>query len=209
MIIVDTREFRSKVVKELFERDVEFQPLQLQVGDYLIGEEICVERKSPKDFVDSLIDKRLFTQLAKMKKEYKRPIVIVEGKEDIFGVRKVHPNAIVGMISTIVVDYNIPIIFSRDEKQTADYIVSLKNRTEKEPRPIVKVEKGTTTKEVQERIVQSIPGIGVMAAKKLLKRFKRLKTIFNLSVEEIKGVEGIGEKVAKELYKISNEEYKD
>ena len=93
MIIVDTREFRSRVVKELFSKGIIMQSLMLGVGDYLIGEDVCVERKSVKDFVNSLVDKRIFTQLRRMKDEFRNPLLIVEGAENIFSVRKVHPNS--------------------------------------------------------------------------------------------------------------------
>lgn len=209
MIIVDSREFKSKVVKELFNNDVDFQSLQLQVGDYLIGENICIERKSTKDFIDSLVDKRLFEQLNNMKNEYKKPLIIVEGGENIYSVRKVHPNAIRGLITTILLDYNIPIIFSKDEIDTASFLINLQKKEDKQPKPLTKVEKKITTVEVQENIIQSFPGIGIKAGKKLLNHFKTLKKIFNASVEELIEVDGIGKKNAEEIYKTGNLEYKD
>lgn len=209
MIIVDTREFRSKVVKELFNNDIEMQSLQLLVGDYLIGEDVCVERKSVKDFVDSLIDKRLFEQLKRMKEEYRKPILIVEGVESVYSARKVHPNAIRGLLATILLEFNVPIFFSNNEEDTAGFLITLMNRMDKEPKPVIKTSKGVTNKEVQENIVQSLPGVGVKAGKNLLKSFKKLNSLFNAGVEELLKVEGVGEKTAEKIVEVITEEYKD
>ncbi|MBN1923851.1 MAG: hypothetical protein JW791_03780 [Nanoarchaeota archaeon] len=209
MIIVDTREFKSRVVKELFNNDVEMQALQLQVGDYLIGEDLCVERKSVNDFVDSLIDKRLFEQLSRMKSEYRKPLLIVEGGESVYSARKVHPNAIKGLIISIIVDYGIPILFSRDEADTAGFLISLVNRSEKKPKPLSKKVKSFDLTSVQENIVQAIPGIGVKAGKNLLKHFKKIKILFNAEISDLSEVEGVGRKTAEALHKAANKEYED
>ena len=209
MLIVDTREFRSKVVKELFNNDVDIQSLQLQVGDYLIGEDICIERKSVKDFVDSLIDKRIFEQLKLLKSEYKKPLLIVEGGESIYSVRKIHANAIRGLIASIIIDYGIPIFFSSDEVDTAHFIITLLKRMDKKSAPLLKIDKMILDSEVQESIVQSFPGVGVKASKKALSYFKTLKSFFNAGVNELLGVEGIGKKNAERIFEITNKEYKD
>lgn len=209
MIIVDTREFRSKVVKELFNKDVNIQSLQLRVGDYLIGEKICVERKSVKDFVDSLIDKRLFEQLKSIKSEYESPLLIVEGGDDIYSVRKVHPNAIRGVLASILLDFKIPIFFTKNETDTANLLITLLKRSDKTPRPILKKRKKACLSEVQLSIVESLPGLGVKNSKALLKEFKTVKSVFNASVESLRVVSGVGEKTAREIFKVASEEYKD
>jgi Fanconi anemia group M protein len=209
LIIVDSREFKSKVVKELFNHDIMMQSLKLSVGDYLIGEDICVERKSVLDFVDSLIDKRLFEQLNSIKNEYKKPLIIVEGGESIYSVRRVHPNAIRGLIASIIIDYEIPIFFSSNESDTAQFLITLLKRSNKSPKPITKTISKVLTSDVQESIVQSIPGIGVKATKGLLKSFGSLKNLFNASKKDLEGVDGVGKKTAEEIYKTANKEYKD
>ncbi|VVB75289.1 3'-flap repair endonuclease Xpf [Candidatus Tiddalikarchaeum anstoanum] len=209
MIIVDSREFKSKVVKYLFEADVEMQSLQLLSGDYQIGEDICIERKSVQDFVDSLVDKRIFEQLRVLKQSYKKPLLIVEGGEHIYSVRKVHPNAIRGLIASITLDYNVPIIFSQNEEDTANYIISLMTRSVNEPKPLSKVQKKTNLSDIQEAIVSNLPGVGIKSARKILLKFKTLKNLFNSSVEELKNVEGIGGKNAEKIIETATKEYEE
>lgn len=208
MIIVDSREFRSSVVKTLFKKGVKIQSLKLRIGDYLIGESVCVERKSVKDFVDSLIDKRIFEQLKELKEEYNKALLIVEGGESVYSVRKVHPNAIRGLITAIVIDYDIPIIFSNSEDDTADYLTTIHNRLNKERVKVIKGDKKVLTSNIQESIVEKLPEVGVKTGESLLKHFKTIKALFNASVSELEEVEGVGKKTAEKIFKIGNKEYK-
>ena len=68
---------------------VEFKVLE--VGDYIISDRVAVERKTAEDFVNSIVDKRLFMQLKDLRK-YQKPILIVEGRE----FSRLHENAIKG-----------------------------------------------------------------------------------------------------------------
>ena len=43
-VIVDMREFRSELPSLLHKRGIEIEPVTLEVGDYILSPEICVER---------------------------------------------------------------------------------------------------------------------------------------------------------------------
>lgn len=58
-IIVDMREFRSSLPSMLHAAGVEVKPCTLQVGDYVLSPEMCVERKSLSDLVQSFNSGRL------------------------------------------------------------------------------------------------------------------------------------------------------
>jgi Fanconi anemia group M protein len=65
-IICDNRETASSVVRTLSLMGVNLRLEQLQVADYLISKRVGIERKSAKDFNDSIIDGRLFTELSEL-----------------------------------------------------------------------------------------------------------------------------------------------
>ena len=67
--------------------DLKVQTQQLTVGDILISDTIAIERKAKKDFVNSILDKRLFPQLIDLAKNFKRPVLIIEGEENIYSIR--------------------------------------------------------------------------------------------------------------------------
>ena len=52
---------------------------KLSYGDYIINDMITIERKTAKDFLVSIIDGRLFSQLSNLKKFCNHPILLIEG----------------------------------------------------------------------------------------------------------------------------------
>src|SRR3989338_485953 len=206
-IIVDFREKGSSILKNLVDLGVDLNLRQLDVGDFVFGR-IGIERKSVRDFVDSLIDGMLLSQIKELRR-FERPLLLIEGEDDIFSVRKVHPNAIFGMIGAIAVDFNIPILYTKNSSETAALIKVLAKREleERGDFGIRIVKKPTSTKELQEFVVSSFPGIGGGLNKRLLEQFGSVRKIVNSSIDELKDVEGIGERKARDLVEIFDEEY--
>jgi len=58
-VVVDMREFRSSLPSLLHAASVVVIPAQLIVGDYVLSNDICVERKSVPDLVQSFNSGRL------------------------------------------------------------------------------------------------------------------------------------------------------
>ncbi|KAL7718281.1 DNA repair endonuclease [Entamoeba marina] len=77
-IIVDIREFRSELPLELFLHNFQLIPKQIEIGDFLLSPDICVERKAPMDLVGSLKSKRIQKQLLNMQRKYKTPVLLIE-----------------------------------------------------------------------------------------------------------------------------------
>ncbi|MFH1771072.1 MAG: DEAD/DEAH box helicase [archaeon] len=208
-IVVDHREKGSKVIKELLEENIKIDLQSLNVGDFLLSDNVVVEYKTKKDFVDSIIDGRLLHQLRELT-QYLKPLLIVEGEQDIYSQRNIHKNAILGMISTITVSYRIPIIFTKDSKETAALLKIIAKR-EQDPEKKgfqMHTAKPLSLTEQQEYIISSIPGIGGNLAKPLLKEFKSVKKVINASEDSLKKISLIGEKKAKKIKEITDSEYK-
>jgi len=184
----------------------------LPTADIIVSNKIGIERKTIQDFVNSIIDKRIFTQLKDLKNNFENPIIILEGKEDIYSVRNIHPNAIRGMLATIVSSFNIPIINTKDSQDTAEFIKILANREQSNNEKEFAInfsKKPMTTKEQQEFIIESLPGIGPSLSKSLLRKFKKVKNIINADINELKKVNKMGPKKAKEIQLILEEIYQD
>ena len=77
IIYADDRELSNRVCKKLFELDADIKQIRLEVGDYLLSKNVCVERKTVKDFVNSIIDKRLFQQAKDLTENFKKPIIVI------------------------------------------------------------------------------------------------------------------------------------
>ncbi len=208
-VMVDNREFKSLVVRELTKMNVTIIPKQLPFGDYIISERICVERKLVADFLQSLIDGRLFTQLKNMKNEYLRPVMILEG-DGLFTSRRINTSAIYGALVSIISDFNIPIISTASARESAEMIRALALREQLEGRrvPSIRGEKGPmSVHERQQFIIESLPGVSATLALRLLEHFGSVSAVFQADPGSLTEVQGIGKKTAEEIKKVIDEKY--
>lgn len=72
------REFRSELPSMLHRRGLDIEPVTLEVGDYILTSDMCVERKSVSDLIGSLQSGRLYTQCLSMTRYYRRPVLLIE-----------------------------------------------------------------------------------------------------------------------------------
>jgi Fanconi anemia group M protein len=208
-IIVDHREYRSNVVRNLSVRGASIEPQQLNIGDYVLSSRLGVERKNVDDFLQSLIDGKLFKQVARLRDAYSRPVLIIEG-EGLLTKRNISHNAIFGSIVSIIVDFGIPMITTKNALETADLLHIMARREQREDKKEVAVRGEKTSmslREKQQFIVEGMPNVSAVIAKRLLGRFGSIKNIVNASEEELREVDGIGENIASEILGILNSLY--
>ena len=209
-IYVDYREANSGVVEELESLGMSTVLIPLSVGDYLISKDVCVERKNAADFASSIIDGRLFEQAKKIKEEYQKPLIIVEGNIEKACAR-ISRNAFFGALASLLVDYSMPVIFTKNCAETAQLIASIARRERAEGRmPRLRVDKKKMN--IDERIryvVEGLPNISSIMAERLLQRFGTVRAIANASEGELKSVRGIGDKTAKEILRVLTTKYGD
>ncbi len=211
-IIADAREKRSGVVRFLSDEGALVELKPLPIGDFLCSSRAVVEVKRSSDFVSSIIDGRLLCQLKEMKESFEKPVLIIEGShEDEMGMpRNVHPNAIRGMLAAIAVSYGIPIINSKNPRDTAGLIAAIAKREKeaKAPEPSLHPKKPATLKQQQEYVMASLPGLEIKLARALLEKFGSVKEIMNASEEHLQKVELIGPKKAASIRKVVDAEYR-
>lgn len=215
-IIIDHREDKN-LIKNLLKKKIDIKIKQLISADIIIygkdylGNDVSVgiERKTQLDFLNSIIDKRIITQLIGLKENFNMQLLIIEGQENIYRLRNFHPNSIRGMLSSILLDLQIPIIETKSINDTIAFLETIISRLEKPRKNIslLKKRKPLTLKEQQEYLVESLPGVGPSLSKALLKNFGSIKDIINASPERLKEVEKIGKKKAEEIKKITDSKY--
>jgi len=202
-IIADIHEKNSLVIAELIHLGADVELKHLNLADYIISQDIAVERKTINDFASSMMDRRLLDQLRDLKANYKNPLLIVE-KEDHQDLYKpslhsnIHENAIRGMILTIALQFNIPIIFTDGYEDTAKYLMILAKKQDKPEQEFSLVAKrhAYSMKDQQQIIIESFPGIGPKTAKEILKHFKTIKNFANATDEELKNIPKLGKKAS-------------
>src|SRR5438045_4678952 len=80
LILADHRERAGGVVSYVEGLDgVRVEWAHLLVADFLLGDGVAVERKGARDFVASILDRRLFDQAERLLDSYERPLLVLEG----------------------------------------------------------------------------------------------------------------------------------
>ncbi|MEM4261851.1 MAG: DEAD/DEAH box helicase, partial [Candidatus Diapherotrites archaeon] len=191
-IYVDTREQASRIIPELQNYGMKVIIKQLEVGDFVLSNDVVIERKTISDFLSSLADGRLFNQLALMSSTYSAPLIILEGNyQEIFTERNFHENSIRGALSSIALNYRIPIIQSSGFEETAKYIFLIAKREQLGEEKEIRLrtgKKGLTLQEQQQYILEGFPMIGPSLAKALLKKFGTIRAIMSATIQELQEV---------------------
>ncbi|MCD7781996.1 MAG: DEAD/DEAH box helicase [Methanosphaera sp.] len=209
VLYVDYREKNSNIMRELDKIKCKINVKTMSVGDYQITDDIIIERKTVDDFSKSIVDKRLYQQAKQLKENCSKPLMIIEG-DNIYHTF-LHPNAIRGALTSIAIDFQIPIIQTQNETDTAFMLkriaIRQQNKNNKKEVSIRTQTKPVTLPEQQLFITESLPGIGPVSAKNLLRYFKTVKNLVNASENELTQVEGIGPKTANNIIDVTQREY--
>lgn len=210
-VVVDHREYRSTVARRLSDQSINLVSKQLDVGDYVVSSRIGVERKFVDDFLNSLLSGHLFAQLQRLRDAYARPVLILEGK-GLFTKRNINHRAIYGSLISIVVDFGIPVLSTADAHETADLLFVMAKREQRQEKKSVALRGGKPSFSDSERqrfIVEGLPNISSVMAKRLLSHFGSIRAIVNASEKDLQEVAGIGKQTAQSIYEILNKEYKE
>lgn len=101
----------------------------LSVGDIAIGDLIIIERKTSRDLIDSLMDKRIFRQARRLIASAPQAILIVEGADSVS--RAVHSNSVAGLLAHLTADIGLTIIPTKNSEGTARVVAMLARREHK------------------------------------------------------------------------------
>ena len=143
-----------------------------------------------------------------MAEEFKHPILILEGDDLYNGM--INSNVIRGSMASIAIDFGISIIPTRNSQDTAAMIKRIAVREQNGERTPIQIRtdrKPVSLMEQQLFIIESLPNIGPVNAKNLLKHFGTVSNIMNASESDLQEVEGIGKKTARDIRKVIDSKY--
>lgn len=207
VVMVDFRENSCSVKDYLEGLGVVVKLISLKVGDFICSDRVCVERKTGDDFVSSIVDGRVFRQAEELKNSFSKPVIIVEGNNTR---ENMNDNAIKAALTSIVLDYGIPVIMTRHEEETARVIFWLAKREQVNSKRGVGIagkKRPKKIKNFQESVVSGLPGVSTVLSKRMLEKFKTIKNFANADEYKISEVKGVGKSLAKKIHKILNEKY--
>ena len=208
-IVIDERERKSGIPKLLRAIGVNVEVKTLPIGDYIVSHETVVERKSIHDFISSIFDGRLFDQCNRLKEHFKFPIILLEGNVDEIESITENPLVFYGALSTIAVDFKIPVIPTPNASHTAKLLLSLSSRKESIKGPLLKkIKKSNNIQKQQLIVLCSLPGIGEKTAIRMLEKFGTPLKALSSSTKDLAKIPGLGESRAKKIKKMLQEKSK-
>lgn len=204
-IVVDERERKSGIPDLLKSIGLNIEMKTLPIGDYIVAPETIVERKSTRDLMASVFDGRLYDQCSRLKEHFEHPILLMEGNVDEIEEITENPLIFYGALSTVAIDFKIPIIPTPSAAHTAKLLVALCSRKDAPKGPYLKkIKKSSDLEKQQLSVLCSLPGIGEKFAVRMLTKFGTPLKAFSATSAELAKVEGLGEARAKKIKKTLN-----
>jgi len=202
-IVADEREKKSGIPDLLKGTGINLEIKTLPVGDYIVAPETVVERKTISDLVSSIFDGRLFDQCHRLKEHYQFPILIIEGDIDEIEELTENPLVFYGAISSIAIDFKIPVIPTPNAIHTSKLLISMCSRKDASKGPFIKkIRKSNDLQKQQLSMLCSLPGVGEKTAIRMLEKFGTPLSVLSSSTTELSKISGLGEARAKNIKKV-------
>lgn len=198
-IVADYREVRSTLPEILEQKGAAVKIYNLKVGDYIVNDQLVIERKTKDDFVLSIIQNRLFEQCSRLKKAGMTAVLLLEGNP--FSTQHaISRQSVKGALVSLAVAWQLPLVYSRDLNDSAEIIIMAANQMNIVKQPVLYRGKKPRRRQSQASyFLQGLPGVGLVTASVLIKKFTKLESILFATEEELRQVEGIGKGKAKAI----------
>jgi len=202
-IVVDEREKKSGIPDLLKGTGINLEIKTLPVGDYIVAPETVVERKTISDLISSIFDGRLFDQCNRLKEHYQFPILLIEGDVNEIEELTENPFIFYGAISSVAIDFKIPVIPTPNASHTSKLLISMCSRNDSSKGPFIKkIRKSNDLQKQQLSMLCSLPGVGEKTAIRMLEKFGTPLRVLSSSITELSKVSGLGNARAKNIKKV-------
>lgn len=185
MIRVDDRERRSGICEALSRMSVEYVVERLERADYVVRDNVYIERKTTADFLDCLSTRRLFEQAARLCAGRRCCVLIIEG------ARLPGRPSVRGALYSLAVKRRLPVLRSSDTygtawcraRMAAQAVLPLLAYV-----PSARVHHPSLPAE--QRMVWHAAGMGLKLSGKRLAHFRGVRNILPATSEAYETVEG-------------------
>ena len=213
-IVVDVREFRSALPSILHSGGMRLAPVTLLVGDFVLSNVHCVERKSISDLFGSFASGRLYTQAESMSKFYKCPCLLIEfdpsksfclQNSNELGV-EIRTDSICSKMCLLTMHFpKLRILWSRSPHDTLRIFKALKANHEEpnvdrameigrsESEDVLVKEGDDEQDEINEaarEMLLRLPGVNAHNARKIMQECDSIAELADMSREELRKIAG-------------------
>lgn len=211
VLTISTTKPNGKPATALREKGIEIVPIEEDEGNvdrYIISERLAIERRTGSSFMRGIMEKTLFTSAIYMREHFAMPILIVEGEIN-YEYTMFEPQAIRGAVSAMMLQYGLSVLSTRNLEETVE-LIAMMARQEQIGIPeisLIPKRKAADLPDLQRRIIEMLPGCGMVMARDLLQHFGSVHRIANATKDDLLSMRGIGDKKATEMYEVLNAEY--
>jgi ERCC4-type nuclease len=220
-LIIDSREnsvFYKAVITECIKLNIMTEQQWLEIGDYVF-QDVCFEAKSSIDFLQSVINKRLWNQLDNMDRHYEHNILIIHGSlhealsygkyTGVHMPEQMIRNKFFGALGKITLDTDCKIFWAEGPVKAARMLTTICKMRPLD-RAVIKPSllKRITTEDLRLNMLGSIKGVSEMKAQQLLDDFGSIMEIGEATVDELITLDGIGKVTAQRIIDVLNSEDK-
>ncbi len=205
-LVIDANE-PEDIPEKLRGLGVQFEVKKIAPGDYVLGP-VGIERKTLNDFFSSLIKKRLFEQVQRLRDAYPQPLLILEGDLAELSTFR-HPQSLLGALLALETTERVPVLPTADKDQTALLLSVLWKKQDRRAAEygLRHKPKGLSLDQRQRFLVEGLPSVGETLARNLLTHFGSVRAVFDASEEELKKVAKIGDVKAAEIVRLVGARY--
>ncbi len=171
----------------------------LGIGDYILSDSVCIERKTISDFLSSMYSGRLGYQLQHLSAAFKMPFLLIEGRPEN-RPRTVNMRSFYGYVSRLVLSSPIGVLQTPDMATSALLIWLMSQKIGTSPsNPRLRPSKARDDMETALLLLEALPGIGPVLSRRLLHEFKSLRSILQAPEHSISRVRGVGSRKARKI----------
>jgi len=211
LLSVSATKPRGRVAGILGQMGVSVVPIVEDEGNvdrYILSRRLAVERRTGSGFLRGIMEKTLFTSAIYLREHFRIPILIVEGEVD-YEYSGFNPQAVRGALTSMMLEYGLNVLSTRNDVDTAALIAMLA-RQEQVGIPeisLIPKRKATGLADLQRRVIEMLPGSGMVMARALLQHFGSVRRIAAATEDQLRAVPGCGAKKAAEMFKVLAAEY--
>ena len=167
---------------------------------------MLIERKTIADFAISLIDGRLFPQVARLARSRYRSVLLIEGPQPA-AMPDLHPHALDGALVSLAAMWRLPVLHSRDPDHSLRILRFLADQAS-ERRDHVLRRFDRKPKRLASRrlfVLQGLPGVGPAIARRLLHQFGSVEGAMTADEAALTAVRGLGRRKAARIREVAGE----
>jgi len=210
-LIVSTTKPRGRPARMLAEMGVAVVPVTEDEGNvdrYVLSKRVAVERRTGGGFLKGIMDRTLFTSAVSLREHFRIPILIVEGQVN-YEYSAFNPQAVRGALTSMMLEYGISVLATPTTEETVALIAMLA-RQEQIGIPeisLIPKRKAADLADQQRRLIEMLPGCGMVMARDLLQHFGSVERIVGATEDELRDLRGIGARKAKQMLRVLHDEY--